>query len=255
MINKEVEVSGIKIHYLTFGKGQPVLVLPGWGQSSECFNNFEQYSNLGVEFYILDLPGFGKSGTPDFVWNYNDYADFLEKFCKQINILNPVILGHSFGAKVGYFLAKKVNSKKFIIYSSCISGDKNLFKILNILLIKVFYFVWPNYLFYMHCKYLHPDTYENFYISEKIRAKRMLRIYMNLNFKRPIDDKSLVDTDLLIIFGKKDKISNCKFPPDLGMVKNKKFVMFENSGHFAHINETDRFVKNLTDFLESDIFS
>jgi len=61
------------------------------------------YSNMLKPFakkykiIAVDLPCFGKSGTPKDVWDFRDYAAFLNKFVASLKIKKLIVMGHSFG--------------------------------------------------------------------------------------------------------------------------------------------------------------
>ncbi|MDE5942803.1 MAG: alpha/beta hydrolase, partial [Clostridia bacterium] len=54
-----------------------------------------------------DFPGFGASAPITDAWSVGEYADWLERFVKAAGIEKPVIIAHSFGARVALkYLAK-----------------------------------------------------------------------------------------------------------------------------------------------------
>lgn len=249
-----VIINDLEINYKMFGKGIPVLILHGWGQSSECFNNLKEISNHNFCFYVLDLPGFGKSACPNFLWNYDDYANFLVEFCEKINIISPIILGHSFGGKIAVYLATKIDTKKLIIYSSHLSNEKSLFKIMNIYLIKVLKNICPISLFQIHTVFLHPNNYNNIYLKNTERSKLMLSIYENLNFDKGKYRDLSQEVKVLHIIGSHDFIQKKNFfrrnEKDV-LCKNEKIEIFKYSGHFSHITEKVKFQNVIIEFIRS----
>jgi pimeloyl-ACP methyl ester carboxylesterase len=53
----------------------------------------------------IDLPGFGESRAPSGVWGTPDYAAFVRDLLAELGIERALFLGHSFGAKVSLYLA------------------------------------------------------------------------------------------------------------------------------------------------------
>ena len=64
-----------------------------------------------------DLPGFGASAPITSAWSVGDYCDWLDKFIKTAGLNKPVIIAHSFGARVAlkYLAAHPLAAEKLII--------------------------------------------------------------------------------------------------------------------------------------------
>ena len=67
---------------------------------------------------IVDLPGFGASEEPKTVWTVDDYVDMLHELLQKLNIDCPIIIGHSFGGKIGLLYATKYKVKKLVCLAS-----------------------------------------------------------------------------------------------------------------------------------------
>jgi pimeloyl-ACP methyl ester carboxylesterase len=82
-------------------KKRSIIVLHGWGLSGKRFNGLvEALSALKYTVYAPDLPGFGDSEIPEFVYTLTDYCDFLDRYIQTNHIDHPVLIGHSFGGRV-----------------------------------------------------------------------------------------------------------------------------------------------------------
>lgn len=122
---------GIEIN----GKGEPLLMLHGWGQSHEILIPLAELMTDFTTPLLVDLPGFGKSPPPEKVWSAYDYADHLVHHLEQRGIQKFSLLGHSFGGKVSLCLAlrypEKVN-RLVLIAPSGILPKRTLLKSLKI---------------------------------------------------------------------------------------------------------------------------
>ena len=112
-------IKDVDINYVDYGtKSNPIVLLHGWGQ------NIEMMQGLGNQFIntnriiIVDLPGYGKSEEPKEVWTVDDYVLFLKELLDKLHVDNPIIIGHSFGGKIGLLYATKYNVKKLICLAS-----------------------------------------------------------------------------------------------------------------------------------------
>ena len=88
-------------------KGFPLLMLHGWGQSSEALKSLGTLLSSKCQVHLADLPGFGRSSPPDEVWNSFQYAERFIKYLDEQNISQTDLLGHSFGGKVAMSLASR----------------------------------------------------------------------------------------------------------------------------------------------------
>lgn len=96
------------VNYQQFGEGsQNLLILHGWGHSLGLWRGTALHCSEVYKVTILDFPGFGSSEEPEKVWDTFDYAEFTKEFLEKLSIKNPVIMGHSFGGRIGIILASK----------------------------------------------------------------------------------------------------------------------------------------------------
>lgn len=111
-LERDVIVNGQLVHYYHashVGEQKGVLLfLHGWGSNSPLwFSSSLAFAEAGYELYFLDLPGFGKSQIPKKPFQLQDYADCVTTFMEKLAILNPVLIGHSFGGKTAVRIASK----------------------------------------------------------------------------------------------------------------------------------------------------
>jgi pimeloyl-ACP methyl ester carboxylesterase len=105
-----------EIHYRYHSNTDTTLVfLHGWGQSMVMMEPLEQYFKPMVSTLNLDFPGFGLSAPLNDVWTIYDYADGIEMLLKELNIVDPVFVAHSFGARVALILAHRLKTSKMIL--------------------------------------------------------------------------------------------------------------------------------------------
>ena len=114
MIIKDVDVN-----YIDYGsKENPMVFLHGWGQNIEMMKMLGDSFSLNHRIIILDLPGFGKSSEPKYVWTLYDYADFLKEFLSKLDVSNPILVGHSFGGKIALLYSSMYEVSKLVCLAS-----------------------------------------------------------------------------------------------------------------------------------------
>lgn len=108
------EYEGNNIAYKVVGSGKPLVVLHGWGASTDVMTPLVNSLNIQRTFYLLDFPGFGKSPAPNSAWDIGMYAGMVSEFIKQV-CGGPVdIIAHSFGGRVTLKLCSHPEWKQLI---------------------------------------------------------------------------------------------------------------------------------------------
>jgi pimeloyl-ACP methyl ester carboxylesterase len=104
-VTQTVEARGQSARVLVAGDGEPVVVLHGWGGRIESMTPTLMCLRKSWKVVAIDLPGFGESPVPDGVWGTPDYATFVRDLLGELEIENAKFVGHSFGAKTSLYLA------------------------------------------------------------------------------------------------------------------------------------------------------
>lgn len=124
--NLIIKIGHVSVNYIQYGEGPDIVLLHGWGQNIEMMEPLGS-KLLNSRITILDLPGFGKSSEPDTVWNIEDYTEFLKEFLIKVHVLNPTLIGHSFGGRIAICYSAKYKVNKVVLFGSpCIREKKEL---------------------------------------------------------------------------------------------------------------------------------
>jgi pimeloyl-ACP methyl ester carboxylesterase len=84
MKERKIKIKNSKVVYKEAGKGEPIIVLHGWGASSVSWAKTQEYlAKEGFQVFIPDLPGFGQSQASSSPWGIGDYANFVLHFAKN----------------------------------------------------------------------------------------------------------------------------------------------------------------------------
>lgn len=109
---KDIVIEGQLIHYYhseaDSEKKGTLVFLHGWGSNSPLwFSSTLELTKKGYELYFFDLPGFGKSQTPSKSLQLQNYANIVSECLTKLEIINPILIGHSFGGKTAIRIASK----------------------------------------------------------------------------------------------------------------------------------------------------
>jgi len=113
-----------------------IIILHGWGSNKALMKqSFSPYMK-GFRHIYIDLPGFGNS-TCSMALNSFDVARIVELLMVHLNAKKDIVLGHSFGGKVGLILEPKM---LVLVASAGIYVTKPLLVQLKIKATKIFNF-------------------------------------------------------------------------------------------------------------------
>ncbi len=134
---KFIALPGSKIHYQTFGKGNPILILNGGpGMSSEGFVTLAKELSINNQTIIYDQRGTGLSTLDEIdgsTVTMDLMAEDIETLRKHLKIEKWIVMGHSFGGMLAYYYASKYpNRVKGMIQSSSGGMDLKLLSSINI---------------------------------------------------------------------------------------------------------------------------
>lgn len=257
----EITIDSIRINYIDSGTehadGGSILLLHGWGSNITLFQNIIDMLSPHMRVAAPDMPGFGESEEPATAWSVDDYVDFAEKFCKAIDMKNPIMLGHSFGGRVIIKSVTKENPyfapPKIILTDS--AGIKPKQSLASRLRTKG-YKAGKAIMQTPPMKKLFPDAVEN------MRNKRGSADYLAAS---PIMRQTLVKVvnedlthllpkikqSVLLIWGDRDDATPLsdgqlmeKLIPDSGL------VTIENAGHYAFLEGWYTFSRVLASYLD-----
>ena len=125
------EIGGLKIEYTVSGSGkQNVLLLHGWGASFDTYKGVISALSDRCRLYAVNFPGCGQSETMKSPWTLDDYCDFVKCFAENLNIEDPILIGHSHGGRVAMNLAAKkiMNPPKMVLLDAAGLIPKKSFK-------------------------------------------------------------------------------------------------------------------------------
>ena len=99
------QVDGIKLHYLSAGKGNPVLLLHGYAQTSHMWRPL--VSELAKTHSVIapDLRGFGQSAKPEGGYDKKTMAQDVHALAASLGHKRVGVVGHDIGLMVAYAYA------------------------------------------------------------------------------------------------------------------------------------------------------
>ncbi|MFA5318567.1 MAG: alpha/beta hydrolase [Patescibacteria group bacterium] len=247
--SKQLIINNLLVNYY-FKAGNPqtpvLLFLHGWRSEGKIWQSvMAHFSEYNI--YAIDFPGFGASDIPKKDFYLQDYADIVEGFIKKNNLENIIIIGHSFGGRVGIKLSSnnpQYLKKLVLVDSAGIIIKKNNFKKIIAKLVKPIFklpFMSP-----VRVKIYQSMGAEDYLATPKLKQTFVNIINENLTALLP-----KVKIPTLLIWGDKDRDTPLEYAHIIEQrITGSKLVVLENAGHFSFLDKEKEFINNLQNFLE-----
>jgi len=109
--HKFAELNGVRLHYLAAGKGEPVVLLHGYAETSRMW--LPLISKLADKHSVVapDLRGFGDSSAPPDGYTKAAMAQDIHALVKSLNYDRIRLVGHDIGLMVAYAYAAQYPSE------------------------------------------------------------------------------------------------------------------------------------------------
>ncbi len=249
------------VHYETFGRGKPVVLLHCWlGSWNYWYSTMEYLAAHKYKTYALDFWGFGESAKQG-SFSVGEYVQMVDQFMDRMGLEQARVMGHSMGGTVSLSLAIAHAERvlRVAVVGSPITGSgldfllklsgyrqfaRLLYAVPGLLplamkLLSLSYAKDWRTLYSMLKKDLSRTTVESF--SASIRDLRLTDLRPRLGE---------LTVPVMGIYGRKDNIVDPKQGELIRKgVKNHIVHEFEKSGHFPMLDERERFHTTILDFL------
>lgn len=102
------KTNGIEIHYTrTGGIKPPIILLHGLAANGNCWTTLAHILEGEYDLIMPDARGHGKSSKPIFGYRYEDHANDVEGFIKDLKLPPFILLGHSMGGMTAALVASR----------------------------------------------------------------------------------------------------------------------------------------------------
>jgi len=257
---KYLTIDNVLIRYIDKNqRGFPLFLIHGLGGSVESWTNNIEFLSNKFRIIALDLPGFGLSDKPKVSYTINFYVNFLEKFIKKFKINHLFLIGSSLGGHIAveFTIKNRKIVDKLILISPAGSLPKSFkgtvalkryFKIVEAKSSNDIYRILTSI-----DNAMADRSYANF-IYKRLSipgAKDAFISALKGSAKAPRYNSKLakIDTNMLLIWGKVDKMIPLKYISPFMELGNSRIIIIENCGHRPHVENPKLFNKVVKDFL------
>lgn len=255
-MDKHIHIDGVDFHYSVKGEGEPIILMHGWGCNRSTLLSVEKILLPRMKVYNVDFPGFGESSEPCSVWGVEEYTRLIETFVKQEGINSPVLLGHSFGGRVGILYSSRNEVKKLILVDAAgVKPRRTLSYYIKVYTYKTIKHILPLLL----------GKNKGEKLLNKYRAKSGSSDYNNSTQKMRAILSKVVNEDLksvmphvkcptLLVWGKNDTatpLNDAKIMERL--IPDSGLVAFDGVGHYSFLENPYQFAAVIKSFLKDEL--
>ena len=257
MEEKQVLIDNLKINYKIAGQGPAILILHGWGGSSDSWLAVQRIlAEKGYSVIVPDLPGFGKSTTAQEPWGVKEYNAFVLKLTEELDLNNFFLVGHSFGGQIAVKFTVQYPEKinKLILCDSAAIRPKPGLKT------RIIFFLARigNAVFTPRHLARFKDIARNFfYIFLRNRDYVKANGVMKETIKKVLNEDLLEDLEnienkTLIVWGEKDKMVPLKYAYIFKeKINNSELEIIPKVGHSPHLETPEKLVDIVLKFLKN----
>jgi len=105
IVSRTADVEGVKLHYLTGGRGPVVILLHGYAETSRMWRPIIPMLAKNFRVIAPDLPGIGDSGIPADGLDMKSAATRIHALARSLGVEKARVVGHDIGLMVAYAYA------------------------------------------------------------------------------------------------------------------------------------------------------
>lgn len=251
-MRKKCEINNKILSYIEVGQGQPIVFLHGWGRTGDDFMPLIDSLEENYRMIAIDFPGHGESDEPDGDLSLDGIAKTVEQLFKELNIEDPILVCHSFGARIAIKLAASglITNKLIFTGGAGIEQKPLSFKI------KVLHYKFMKILvktpFY---KQYQTDLLANSGSADYKSASATMKRVMSLAVSEDLTSSlPKITNPTLLFWGEEDDAT----PLWHGQLMNEKisnstFISKPNLSHYAFLEASEEFNQTVKQFIGGEL--
>jgi len=248
----QIVVNQLLTTYQMSGSGKLILLLHGWGDSSQGLHALQAELAKRYQVLALDLPGFGGTQAPPEAWGLSGYAAFVAAALQKIGVKPYAVLGHSNGGAVAIrgLASGSLTADKLILLAS--AGIRNEYKARK----KVVRLAAKT------AKLATKPLPKS--LQRKLKAKAYATIgsdalvaeHLQATFERVVNDDVQADAaklklPTLLIYGHDDTATPVRYGELLqAAIGHSDLHVVPDAGHFVHLDQPSTVTQLIEEFLK-----
>lgn len=245
--------NGVELCYSVEGQGDTIILLHGWGCDRNIWGETAEMLSRSHRVVAVDFAGFGLSGEPGEVWGVEEYTRSIEALVRELGIVRPVLVGHSFGGRVSLLYASRNEVSRVVLADAAgVKPRRTLGYYRKVYTYKLMKWLLPVLIGGTKAAMLLEQRRARAASSDYNRATPMMRAILSKCVNEDLCHvMPLIKAPVLLFWGDKDTatpISDARtmqrLIPDAGL------VVAEGAGHFAMLEQRELWHSALRSFLK-----
>lgn len=249
------------LNYKKFGKGQPLIILHGFLGSLDNWLTLAKRFSENYEVILVDQRNHGKSFHSD-EFGYDQMVEDLEHLIKELELINPILLGHSMGGKtvmqyaafhsqkIAKLIVADIGPKPYPVHHDQILEGLMSIPVDKIESRKEANDILSNYVeiestrvFLLKNLKRTPDGFD-WKMNLPVLATKISEVGKALSYHLPIETETL-----FIRGGSSNYVPDEDWEDIEEIFSNAELATVENTGHWLHAEDPNRFYELVTNFL------
>ncbi len=212
----------VELYYQVKGQGMPLILLHGNGDSHKDLETLGTALAETYKVYLVDSRGHGKSSHHNKEFKYEDLAEDIDLFIRELHLENVNIMGHSDGAIIATLLAiyKNPYLRKIILLGVTLKPEQMKAE-------------WACWIHSEYEKHKHP-------------LFRLMLEEPQIEF----EDLEQIDIPALVVAAEDDVMAAENYIEIAKRIPKGKLYIVENEDHMSYVNHTDKFAAKAQEFLK-----
>ncbi|MFC3897932.1 alpha/beta fold hydrolase [Lentzea rhizosphaerae] len=128
--HNHAQVNGVRLHYVTGGRGEPLVLLPGWPQTWWEYHQIMPALATRFRVIAVDLRGMGGSEKPAGGYDKKTMAADIHALVKHLGYEKVGIAGHDIGSQVAFsFAANHPTATRKVAFMDVLHPDEGYYQI------------------------------------------------------------------------------------------------------------------------------
>lgn len=250
-----LRINGLETYFTVEGQGDAVVLLHGWGASSQSLAPLGAALADSFRVLALDLPGFGWSAAPPVAWGIADYAGHVERLLHETGIRGAALMGHSFGGRIAITLAAKqplLVSRLVLAASAGIRPRRRTGYYVRVTTAKLtrWFFSLPGW--GATGQYMISRVSGRFGSRDYLAAGRMRPTLVKVVNEDLTPLLPVIQVPTLILWGDQDQeVPRSAMETMAAKIPNARLIVFEGAGHFPFLDVPEKFFGAMQEFLRA----
>lgn len=256
-MKKVIKAQDVEFCYTVEGTGsQAVILMHGWGCNHTTLASIARLLTDNFTVYNVDFPGFGDSSEPSSVWGMEQYTSIIEQLVQIEHIERPIMMGHSFGGRVGIMYASRNDVAKLVLIDAAgVKPRRSLKYYFKVYSYKIYKQLLPLIVGRSHAGKIIDNYRRRVGSSDYNNASAMMRQIMSRVVNEDLCHlMPLIKCPTLLVWGENDTATPLADARKMEqLIPGAGLAVFKGAGHYSFLDNPYQFAAVIRSFLGEEM--